>query len=41
MNRLLEVDPAGKVVKEVRLMPEGKAGGLDASARAPKSLLAH
>lgn len=25
--RLLEVDPAGKIVKEVRLLPEGKEGG--------------
>ena len=26
-GRLLEVDPAGKVVKEIRLLPEGKDGG--------------
>lgn len=26
-GRLLEVDPAGKVAKEVRLLPEGKDGG--------------
>jgi outer membrane protein assembly factor BamB len=26
-GRLLEVDPAGKVVKELRLLPEGKDGG--------------
>jgi len=26
-GRLLEVDPAGKIVKEVRLLPEGKDGG--------------
>jgi hypothetical protein len=26
-GRLLEVDPGGKVVKEVRLLPEGKDGG--------------
>lgn len=26
-GRLLEVDPAGKIVKEVRLLPEGKEGG--------------
>lgn len=26
-GRLLEVDPAGKIVKEIRLLPEGKDGG--------------
>jgi hypothetical protein len=26
-GRLLEVDPAGKIVKEVKLLPEGKDGG--------------
>ena len=26
-GRLLEVDPSGKIVKEVRLLPEGKDGG--------------
>jgi hypothetical protein len=26
-GRLLEVDPAGKIVKELRLLPEGKDGG--------------
>jgi hypothetical protein len=26
-GRLLEVDPAGKIVKEVRLLPQGKDGG--------------
>ncbi|MHC5055574.1 MAG: beta-propeller domain-containing protein [Planctomycetota bacterium] len=26
-GRLIEVDPKGKVVKEVRLLPEGKSGG--------------
>ena len=26
-GKLLEVDPSGKVVKEIRLLPEGKSGG--------------
>ena len=26
-GRLLEVDPSGKIVKEIRLLPEGKSGG--------------
>jgi hypothetical protein len=26
-GRLLEVDPSGKIVKELRLLPEGKSGG--------------
>jgi outer membrane protein assembly factor BamB len=28
-GRLLEIDPAGKVAREVRLLPEGKTGGSD------------